>query len=142
MFYRLLSCLPLPLLYALGWPCYLLLYHVAGYRKATVRQNLRQAFPEQSEKEITVLAKKFYRQLVDVALEIVRTRRMSAAELRRRVTVRNGELLQRCHDPASPPTRRFRRRAEEAWHRPGGAAPGHQNHRKSAQIGGNHLALP
>ena len=103
MFYRLLSCLPLPLLYPLGWPCYLLLYHVAGYRKATVRQNLRQAFPEQSEKEITVLAKKFYRQLVDVALEIVRTRRMSAAELRRRVTVSNGELLQRYTGDARQP---------------------------------------
>lgn len=95
MFYRLLSWLPLRLLYALGWPCYLLLYHVAGYRKATVMQNLRQAFPEKSEKEITFLAKKFFRQLVDVALEIIRTRRMSAAQLRRRVTVSNGELLQR-----------------------------------------------
>ena len=101
MFYRLLSLLPLPLLYILAWPCYLLLYHVSGYRKATVSQNLRQAFPEKSEKEITVLAKKFYRQLVDVALEIVRTRRMSAADLRRRVTITNGELLQRYTRDAS-----------------------------------------
>lgn len=93
MLYRLLSYLPLGLLYALGTPCYLLLYHVAGYRKAVVLQNLRQAFPEKSEKEITVLAKKFYRQLVDVALETLRTRRMSAAELRRRVRVGNPELL-------------------------------------------------
>lgn len=50
MLYRLLSYLPLGLLYALGTPCYLLLYHVAGYRKAVVLQNLRQAFPEKARK--------------------------------------------------------------------------------------------
>ncbi len=95
MFYRLLSLLPLSLLYALGWPCYLLLYHVAGYRKAVVFQNLRQAFPEKSEKEITVLAQKYFRQLTDVALEIVKTPGMDADELRRRVQVSNGELVER-----------------------------------------------
>ena len=65
--YRILSCLPLGLLYLLAWPGYLLLYYLAGYRKAVVRQNLQQAFPDESEKALTVLAKKFYRQLVQVA---------------------------------------------------------------------------
>jgi KDO2-lipid IV(A) lauroyltransferase len=91
--YRLLSCLPLGLLYLLAWPGYLLLYYLAGYRKAVVRQNLRQAFPDESEKALTVLAKKFYRQLVQVALEIVRTRRMSAAAIRERVSLVNPELV-------------------------------------------------
>ena len=93
MFYRFLSWLPLPLLYALAWPGYLLLYYVAGYRKAVVQQNLRHAFPDKSAKEITVLAKKFYRQLAQVALEILKTRRMSSAEIQRRVHVLNPELL-------------------------------------------------
>ena len=93
MFYRFLSWLPLPLLYVLAWPGYLLLYHGTGYRKEVVRENLAGAFPEKSAVEITQLAKKFYRQLVEVALEILRTRRMSAAAIRRRVTVVNPELL-------------------------------------------------
>ncbi len=93
MFYRLLSRLPLPLLYALAWPGYLLLYYLAGYRKTVVRQNLSQAFPEKSSREITLLAKQFYLQLVQVALEILRTRRMSAADIRRRVSVVNPQLL-------------------------------------------------
>ncbi len=93
MIYRLLSWLPLPLLYLLAWPGYLLLYYVGGYRKVVVQQNLRQAFPEKSAKELTVLAKKFYRQLVQVALEILKTRRMSAAEMKRRVSVVNPQLL-------------------------------------------------
>jgi len=93
MFYRFLSRLPLSLLYLLAWPGYLLLYHVTGYRKEVVLQNLSTAFPEKSATEITGIAKKFYRQLVQVALEILRTRCMSADEIRRRVTVVNPELL-------------------------------------------------
>jgi len=93
MFYRFLSWLPLPLLYAMAWPGYLALYYVAGYRKAVVQQNLRHAFPDKSAREITVLAKKFYLQLVQVALEILKTRRMSATEVQRRVQVVNPELL-------------------------------------------------
>tara|TARA_R110001599_G_scaffold353463_1_gene593021 strand:- start:67498 stop:68355 length:858 start_codon:yes stop_codon:yes gene_type:complete len=93
VFYRFLSWLPLPLLYAIAWPVYLALYYVAGYRKTVVQQNLSHAFPDKSAREITVLAKKFYLQLVQVALEILKTRRMSAADVQRRVRVVNPELL-------------------------------------------------
>lgn len=93
MFYRLLSYLPLPVLYGLAWPGYLLLYYIAGYRKAVIQNNLRQAFPDQNEKAITVLAKKFYRQLVEVGMEIIKTRRMTADDIRSRVTLTNGELV-------------------------------------------------
>lgn len=93
LFYRLLSWLPFPLLYAAAWPTYLLLYHVAGYRKDVVRHNLEQAFPEKNAGEITVLAKKFYRQLAQVALETIKTRRMNQEDFRRRVKVLNPELV-------------------------------------------------
>ena len=93
MFYRLISWLPFPLLYATAWVAYLLLYYVAGYRKAVVRENLLKAFPGKSEREITVLAKKFYRQLSQVAFEIVKARRMSKADFRQRVRLVNPALL-------------------------------------------------
>lgn len=95
MLYRALSWLPFPFLYAVSWFGYLLLYYVAGYRKAVVLQNISRAFPNRSEKEVTVLAKRFYRQLADVACEIVKARRMSKADFRRRVNLRNPELLVR-----------------------------------------------
>jgi len=94
--YRLLSWLPFPVLYATAQIAYLLLYYVAGYRKAVVRENLGKAFPEKNEKEITVLAKKFYLQLAQVALEIVKARRMNKADFRQRVKIVNPELMQRC----------------------------------------------
>jgi len=93
MIYRLLSWLPFPLLYGAAWLAYLALYYVAGYRKAVVRENLGRAFPEKSAKEITVLAKSFYRQLTQVAFEMVKARRMSKADFRERVQVINPELV-------------------------------------------------
>lgn len=93
LFYRLLSWLPFPLLYGAAWLAYLILYYVAGYRKAVVRENLAQAFPDKNETEITVLAQKFYRQLTQVAFEIVKARRMSKADFLQRVKITNPELV-------------------------------------------------
>ena len=93
MLYRLLSWLPFPLLYALAWVAYLLLYYVTGYRKTVVYENLRRAFPDKSAIEVTVLAKMFYRQLAQVAFEIVKARRMSKADFRQRVELVNPELI-------------------------------------------------
>ena len=94
--YRFLGRLPFPLLYPLAWLTYLLLYYVAGYRKAVVKENLARAFPDQSEREITVLAKKFYRQFTQVGLEIARARYMDEADFRERVEVLNPELITEC----------------------------------------------
>jgi KDO2-lipid IV(A) lauroyltransferase len=93
IFYRFISWLPFPLLYAAAWLGYLLLYYVAGYRKEVVRRNLSRAFPEKSDKEITALAKKFYQRFAQSALEIVKARRMSKADFAKRVKILNPELL-------------------------------------------------
>jgi KDO2-lipid IV(A) lauroyltransferase len=95
IFYRALSWLPFPVLYMAASLAYLLLYYVVGYRKDVVHNNLRSAFPDKSEKEITVLRKKFYKQLVQTAFEIVKARRMSKDDFRERVKLVNPELLER-----------------------------------------------
>ncbi|MEH6637214.1 MAG: lysophospholipid acyltransferase family protein [Halioglobus sp.] len=92
--YRLLSWLPLHVLYGLAWLGYLIVYYVAGYRKAVVMENLQRAFPDRSAKEVTVLAKKFYQQLTQVAVEIIKSRRMSKANFAQRVQLLNPELVQ------------------------------------------------
>ncbi|MEM8661256.1 MAG: lysophospholipid acyltransferase family protein [Pseudomonadota bacterium] len=89
-----MSLLPLPLLYWLSWPLFLLIYYLPGYRKNVVRQNLRSAFPEKSEAELALLTRKFYKQLADVALEILKTRSMPPADIKRRVKVVNPTLLE------------------------------------------------
>ncbi len=94
LLYRAISWLPFPLLYAAAWVAYLLLYYVVAYRKEVVRENLSMAFPDKNAREITVLGKKFYRQFTDTAFEIVKARRMSKEDFRRRVKLVNPELLQ------------------------------------------------
>jgi len=92
--YRAISWLPFPMLYIMAWLAYVLLYYVVGYRKEVVRTNLSRAFPEKSERDITTLAKKFYRQLTATAFEIVKARRMTKNDFRERVKLVNPELLQ------------------------------------------------
>ena len=96
--YRLISWLPFPLLYAAAWVTYLLLYHVARYRRAVVQQNLRRAFPGKSGAEITSLAKSFYRRLAQVAFEIVKARRMRREQFLERVRLVNPERLREASD--------------------------------------------
>jgi len=68
----LVSLLPLRALYLISDGIYFLLYHIFKYRKAVVMQNLQAAFPEKSEKERLVIAKKFYRNLADSFVETLK----------------------------------------------------------------------
>jgi KDO2-lipid IV(A) lauroyltransferase len=90
---RALSWLPFPLLYPLARLIYILLYYVSGYRKEVVHENLKNAFPDKNGKDLTVLAKKFYLQLAQVSLEIIKARRMNKADFRERMKVLNPDLL-------------------------------------------------
>lgn len=95
MIYRLVSYLPFPLLYALAWVAYLLLYHVFRYRREVVRNNLDRAFPENSRQQNAALARAFYHHLSRVALEILKARRMRREDFLKRARVVNPELLAR-----------------------------------------------
>ncbi|MEP4147583.1 MAG: lysophospholipid acyltransferase family protein [Halioglobus sp.] len=94
MFYRLISHLPFPLLYGLAWFAYLLLYHVVRYRRQVVADNLSKAFPDKSDAERSSLARAFYRQFSQVALEIIKARRMQPEDFLQRARMLNPELLQ------------------------------------------------
>ena len=94
MLYRWISYLPFSLLYALAWVCYLLLYHVFRYRREVVRTNLARAFPEKPETERQRLEKAFYFRLSQVALEIIKARRMPPEAFLQRARISNPEMLE------------------------------------------------
>jgi lauroyl/myristoyl acyltransferase len=48
VFLSFLSLLPMQLLYLISAMCYYVLYYVTGYRRAVVRENLVNSFPEKS----------------------------------------------------------------------------------------------
>ncbi|SFN87354.1 KDO2-lipid IV(A) lauroyltransferase [Chitinophaga sp. YR627] len=79
-----ISILPLWLLYRISDVLYLIIYYVVGYRKSVVFENLKQAFPEKTEKEITRLAKKYYLNLTDMMVETIKLLTLSPKQLQRR----------------------------------------------------------
>ncbi len=71
---------------------YFIVFHIIGYRKKVVFDNLRKSFPEKSEKEITNLAKKFYRHLADISLESIKGMTISKKQIQKRYIIENAEL--------------------------------------------------
>lgn len=94
-FLWLISILPFWLLYLVSDGVYVLLYHVIGYRKQVVNENLKLAFPNKSEKDIVVIRKKFYKHLCDMFLEMAKTLTISRAALQKRFVIKNPEELKR-----------------------------------------------
>lgn len=69
---KLLSFLPLRVLYLLSDFVYLLLFYVFGYRKDVVMNNLAIAFPEKSEAERRKIMKEFYHNFCDTFIELIK----------------------------------------------------------------------
>lgn len=85
-FIYLLSVLPFPLLYGLSNVFYVAMFHIIGYRKELVLQNLRNSFPEKTEDELLLIRKKFYKHLCDLFLETFKT-----------LTISKSTMLKHCY---------------------------------------------
>ena len=72
-----ITLLPLPVLYLFSDFLFLILYYFPSYRRKVVAANLRNAFPEKSDKELKHIERKFYRHLADLFIEILKLTHMS-----------------------------------------------------------------
>jgi KDO2-lipid IV(A) lauroyltransferase len=88
-----LSILPFPLLYLLSDALYFLAFYVIGYRKKVVYTNLRNSFPSYTEKQIDLIAKKFYSHLIDVFLETFKMLTISKNGLKKHGKYLNSEIM-------------------------------------------------
>lgn len=93
-FIYLLSILPFNLLYAKSDYLFFWLYHVIGYRKKVVRENLKKSFPEKSDIELKQIEVRFYHHLCDLILESLKAYTISEKELRKRCTIKNLEIME------------------------------------------------
>ncbi|MFN0290260.1 lysophospholipid acyltransferase family protein [Pedobacter helvus] len=93
-FLHLISFLPMWFLFGVANMLYYLLYYVIGYRRAVVRKNLMLSFPEKNTAEIIKIEKRFYRNLTDIMVEIVKMSSISKAELLKRVKMKNFEMVE------------------------------------------------
>ncbi|MGN7723516.1 lysophospholipid acyltransferase family protein [Chitinophaga sp. 22620] len=76
---------------------YLILYKILGYRYAVVLQNLSRSFPERSYEEVNRLAGGFYRHFSGIFLEMALMLLAPARLVKKRVRVKNPELLRHYH---------------------------------------------
>ncbi|MEM9000841.1 MAG: lysophospholipid acyltransferase family protein [Bacteroidota bacterium] len=89
----LVSRLPFRALYALSNVVYLLVYHVIGYRKKVVGDNLGLVFSNKAPDEIIDIQKRFYRHMCDMFLEMIKTMGITHAQLQERFVFTNVEVL-------------------------------------------------
>lgn len=87
------SLLPLRVMYLFSDFFYLIVYHLAGYRKKTVRKNLKNSFPDKSDVELRVIEKKFYHYFCDTFVETIKLLSISDEEMAKRFTFDNIEIL-------------------------------------------------
>ena len=92
-FLWIISILPFRFFYLFSDLIYLIVYHIIGYRKKTVKYNLALALPHLSSEERLVIEKKSYHHLCDMFLEMIKTMTISSAEMNRRFVVTNIELV-------------------------------------------------
>jgi KDO2-lipid IV(A) lauroyltransferase len=92
-FLWIISILPFRIFYWFSDFIYLIVYHIIGYRKKTVKENLALALPHLNDKERLTIEKKSYHHLCDMFLEMIKTMTISSAEMNRRFVVTNIELV-------------------------------------------------
>ena len=89
----LISRLPYRLFYLFSDLVFFLVYHVVGYRKKVVLDNLALVFPEKTEAEIKRIRKAFFRHMCDTFLEMVKTMNLSKDDIKQRYHITNIEVL-------------------------------------------------
>ena len=92
-FLWLLSRLPMKLLYIISDFFFFILYHLIGYRKKIVENNIKTAFPTKSEVEIKKTSKKFFKHFVDLIFESIKAFSISKKEIDKRYQYLNTKLI-------------------------------------------------
>ena len=89
----LITWLPMPVLYIFSDFIFILIYHVVGYRKKVVFENLRRSFPNKPKNEIQIIRKKFYKHFADTIIEIAAQIHFSEKEIVKRCKLKNPDVL-------------------------------------------------
>lgn len=93
-----LSLLPFRVLYALSDILCIIMYHVVGYRRKVVMDNLKNSFPDKSDKERTRIAKKFYSHFCDLALESLKMFTIAEKDAKERMVYFDAHVAQKYYD--------------------------------------------
>ncbi|MEH6618136.1 lysophospholipid acyltransferase family protein [Maribacter arcticus] len=88
-----ISILPHRLFYGFSDIAFFFVYHIFGYRRKVVQNNLNLVFPNKPKEEINRIEKEFYKHLCDTFLEMVKTMNLSKKAVAKKYRVVNPEVL-------------------------------------------------
>lgn len=88
-----ISILPHRLFYFFSDIAFFFVYHIFGYRRKVVQENLNLVFPDKDITEIMRIEKEFYKHLCDTFLEMIKTMNLSKKAIAKKYRVVNTELL-------------------------------------------------
>ena len=92
-FLRLLSRLPLPVLYLLTDMLYFFMYHIWRFRRRLALQNIHNSFPAKKPEEIEKIARNSYRNACHLIAEVLKGATIDPIDLGHRVHINNFSLL-------------------------------------------------
>ena len=93
-FLKLLSRLPLGVLYVLTDCLYVVIYHIWRFRRKLSLANLRHSFPDKSPAELEQISRRAYRNACGLIAEVLKGAVLSERELRQRVRIVNLEVIE------------------------------------------------
>jgi KDO2-lipid IV(A) lauroyltransferase len=95
---RLLTRVPLALLYPWSWLIYFVAFRVLRWRRDDAERDVANAFPEKTPAERAAIVQRSYRNLADTLVEAFWGFGAGAEALKRRVAMENPEVVRRCVD--------------------------------------------
>ncbi len=87
------TLLPFCCYYLLSNMFFFIIYRIVGYRRKIVFNNLNNAFPNKSEKELKQIEYKFYKNLADIFLEAFKLIHISRKEIEKHWTYENIDIF-------------------------------------------------
>lgn len=83
------ALLPFRMLYILSDILYFFAYKLFGYRVRVTRMNLKNSFPEKTEKQLRQIERQFYHHFCDYFVETMKLLHISDSEMQKRMTFNN-----------------------------------------------------
>lgn len=99
---KIISKVPFAALYFVADAFYLLNKYVIRYRYDVVRNNLRNAFPDRSDRELSILTEQIFRNLADVLVETIKGIAISREELESRMEINIPQSIQALANRGQP----------------------------------------
>ena len=93
-----LAYLPKCCLSAIGRFLFFIICYLLSYRKKVIVSNLKNAFPQKSEKDIRHYAKAFYKSFSDVLVEYLILWRIPASKTKKYLKIKNPEVFEKYKD--------------------------------------------